>query len=128
MKLDVKIKHHETLSSLVGPHDRNLAVFKHSLNVKVSILNDEIIVETTEEMMPLLNDIFRVLVALAENKVTLTERDILYIIKMAQKETLDLPRILSLYKNQKKIVINDKGKAVVPKTFNQKIYSEALLR
>ena len=128
MKLDVKIKHHETLSSLVGPHDRNLAVFKHSLNVKVSILNDEIIVETKEEMIPLLNDIFRVLVALAENKVTLTERDILYIIKMAQKETLDLPRILSLYKNQKKIVINDKGKAVVPKTFNQKIYSEALLR
>lgn len=126
MKLDVKIRHHETLSLLVGPHDRNLAVFKHSLGVKISIFKDEIIASGDETLLPLLNDIFTVLVNLAEHKIGLLERDILYIIKLAQKAPLDLERILSLYKNQKKILINDKGKAVFPKTFNQKIYSEAL--
>ncbi|CCV64160.1 Phosphate starvation-inducible protein [Alteracholeplasma palmae J233] len=124
MKLDVKIKHPETLNLLVGMHDKNLAVFKEYLDIRVSILNDEIIVDSDPATKPFLTEIFKVLIELAENKVALTERDILYIIKVAEKEQLE--HIIDLYKNQKKILISDQGKAIYPKTFNQKIYSKAL--
>ncbi|MBN3490062.1 PhoH family protein [Acholeplasma equirhinis] len=124
MKLNIKVNHVETLQLLVGVEDRNLLVFKAHFGFNVSVHGNEIVVDADESKKTLLEEIFNTLVTLAEHKVLLTERDVLYIIKMAENNSLD--DILDLYKSQKKILISDQGKAIVAKTFNQKVYSEAL--
>lgn len=124
MKLNLKINHQETLQLLVGVEDRNLLVFKAHFGYDVSIFGNEIVVSAPESARVMLEEIFKTLITLAEHKVILTERDVLYIIKMAEVNELD--HILDLYKSQRKILVAESGRAIVAKTFNQKIYSEAL--
>ncbi len=126
MKLNIKVNQAETLQLLVGVEDKNLAVFKSHFGFDVSIHKDEIVVDAPDSYKKLLDQIFKTLVNLAEHKILLSERDVLYIIKMAQNDSLD--NILDLYKSQKKILVSDTGKSIVAKTFNQKAYSEALLK
>ncbi|MFA5692615.1 MAG: PhoH family protein [Acholeplasmataceae bacterium] len=126
MILDVKIENSLTESILVGIEDRNLLVFKTHFGFPVSINQSKIFVDTDESNRLLLENIFKTLINLAENKVRLTERDVLYVIKMAESNKLD--NIVDLYKNQKRILTNESGKGIYPKTFNQKIYSDALLK
>jgi phosphate starvation-inducible PhoH-like protein len=125
MKLNLNVNHAETLQLLVGIEDKNLNVFKSHCGFNVSIHDGQIVVDAKESDRALLELIFHTLILLAEHKVIITERDVLYIIKMAEQNRLD--NILDLYKSQKKILISDTGKAVVAKTFNQRAYSDALM-
>lgn len=125
MKLNLNVNHAETLQLLVGIEDKNLNVFKSHYGFNVSIHDGKIVVDAKESYRSLLEQIFHTLILLAEHKVIITERDVLYIIKMAEQDRLD--NILDLYKSQKKILISDSGKAVVAKTFNQRAYSDALM-
>jgi len=125
MKLNLNVNHAETLQLLVGIEDKNLNVFKSHYGFNVSIHDGQIVVDAKESDRALLELIFHTLILLAEHKVIITERDVLYIIKMAEQNRLD--NILDLYKSQKKILISDTGKAVVAKTFNQRAYSDALM-
>jgi phosphate starvation-inducible PhoH-like protein len=122
MKLNRQIHHAEAIARLVGIQDRNLLVFKQYLGITVSLRGSEIISDAETQMLPLLEAIFNVLIELAENQVQLSERDVMYIIKLAEKNQLD--DIFELYKDRKKILINDQGRSIYPKTFNQKQYIE----
>ncbi len=124
MKLNQQIHHAETISRVVGIQDRNLLVFKQYLGIHVSVRGSDIITDAKPEMKALLEAIFVVLVSLAEHHVQLNERDIMYIIKMAEMDRLE--GIDSLYHKREKIITNDMGKAVYPKTFNQRSYVEAI--
>lgn len=124
MKLNQQIHHAEAIARLVGVQDRNLLVFKQYLGMTVSVNGSEIITDAKKEQLPLLEAIFSVLIALAEHQVQLTERDIMYIIKLAEKDELE--GVFDLYKNRKRILINDQGRSIYPKTFNQKDYVEAI--
>ncbi len=124
MKLNQQIHHAESISRLVGVQDRNLLVFKQYLGVLVSIRGSEIITDAKKEMLPLLEAIFTVLIQLAEHQVQFNERDVMYIIKLAEKNELD--GVFELYNNREKIIVNDQGKAIYPKTFNQKYYIKAI--
>ncbi len=126
MVLNIKIEHIETEQILVGIEDRNLLVFKSHFGFPVSLNQGRIVVDASEDKRALLEEIFNTLILLAENKVKLIERDVLYIIKMAEAKKLN--GILELYKNQKRILTNQSGKGVFPKTFNQRVYSDALLK
>jgi phosphate starvation-inducible PhoH-like protein len=126
MKLNLNVHHVETLQLLVGIEDKNLKVFKSHYGFDVSIHDGQIVVDAKASDRVLLENIFRTLILLAEHKIILTERDVLYIIKMAEQDRLE--NILDLYKSQKKILISDQGKSIVPKTFNQRAYSDALMK
>lgn len=122
MKLNQQIHHADAIARLVGIQDRNLLVFKQYLGIHVSLHGTEIITDANKEQIPLLEAIFAVLIELAEHQVQLTERDVMYIIKLAEKNELE--GVFDLYKNRKKILINDQGRSIYPKTFNQKTYVE----
>ncbi len=124
MKLNQQIHHAEAIARLVGVQDRNLLVFKQYLGMTVSLNGSEIITDAKKEQLPLLEAIFSVLIALAEHQVQLSERDIMYIIKLAEKDELE--GVFDLYKNRKRILINDQGRSIYPKTFNQKDYVDAI--
>lgn len=124
MYLDAKINHSDVLSRIVGIQDRNLNVFKQYLDIRISIHEEKIFTDAPVEMKPLLELIFSCLIDLAENEVNINERDMMYIINSAQKGKTDY--ILSLYKNQKRILVTDQGKSVYPKTLNQSYYVQAM--
>lgn len=124
MKLNQQIHHAESLSRLVGVQDRNLLVFKQYLGIMVSIRGVEIITDAGEEKRMLLESIFSVLIQLAEHQIQFNERDVMYIIKLAEKNQLE--GVFNLYKNREKILVNDQGKSIYPKTFNQKNYVKAI--
>jgi phosphate starvation-inducible PhoH-like protein len=48
----------------------------------------------------------------------------MYIIKLAEKD--ELAGVFDLYKNRKRILVNDQGRSIYPKTFNQKTYVEMM--
>jgi len=124
--LGLKIKLHNatTIANLAGVGDKNLKVFKEYLGITVSIYGDKIITDATVEQEEFLETVFETLIKLAENKIVLQERDIIYVINVVQNGKLD--GLYELYKNQKKIITNHRGKAIYPKTFNQRAYINAI--
>lgn len=124
MKLNRHLNHAEAIARLVGVQDRNLLVFKQYLGVHVSVLGSEIHTDAPIEQRALLDAVFDILAELAENQVQLYERDVMYVIKLAEKNQLE--GIFDLYHNRKKVLINDQGKAIYAKTFNQRDYVEAV--
>ncbi len=124
MKLSQQINHAESISRLVGVQDRNLLVFKQYLGVSVSVRGADIITDAKGDQVALLETIFAVLIELANLNIQLSERDIMYIIKLAEKNQLE--GIVQLYKSRSAILINDQGKSIYPKTFNQRVYINAI--
>ncbi|MBN2300526.1 MAG: PhoH family protein [Acholeplasmataceae bacterium] len=124
MKLNRQIHHAEAIARLVGIQDRNLLVFKQYLGMNVSVMGSEVITDAKKEQIPFLEAIFDVLIELAEHQIQLSERDVMYIIKLAEKEQLD--NVFELYQNRRKVLVNDSGRSIYPKTFNQKKYVEAI--
>jgi phosphate starvation-inducible protein PhoH and related proteins len=124
MKLKRRIEHVDAISNLVGIQDKNLKVIEQYLNVKVTMNGSDIITNATPSQLSFLNEVFEVLIDLAEHQIALTERDVIYVIKRAEKQ--DISNILDLYKSRKKIYTTDQGKVIYPKTFNQKLYIEAI--
>jgi len=124
MKLNQQIHHAEAIARLVGIQDRNLLVFKQYLGITVSIMGAEIYTDAKKDQIPLLEAIFAVLIELAEHQIQLSERDVMYIIKLAEKD--ELADVFELYRNRKKVFVNDLGRTIYPKTFNQKKYVEAI--
>ena len=124
MKLNQQINHAESISRLVGVQDRNLLVFKQYLGINVSLRGEDIITDAKKDQIALLETIFAVLIELANLNIQLYERDVMYIIKLAEKDELN--GIIDLYKSRTAILVNDQGKAVYPKTFNQQDYIKAI--
>ncbi len=124
MTLKTKISSANAISNLVGVNDRNLKIFKTLLKVSVSIYGDEIVTDATEDKIPLLESIFKVLVKIADSKISLQERDIIYIINLGLNDQLE--DAYTLYKNRKRILVNTHGKSIYPKTFNQVKYLDAI--
>ena len=125
MKLNFEIHNSNTLSSIVGVNDNNLTIFKEYLGVIVTVRGSEIHTDAHIDKKELLEGIFKYLITLADSGIVFNERDVTYIIKLALSNCLN-DSILDLYKNRTRIIINDKGKAIYPKTFNQKHYVDAI--
>jgi phosphate starvation-inducible PhoH-like protein len=124
MKLSQQINHAESISRLVGVQDRNLLVFKQYLGITVSVRGSDIITDAKDDQIALLETIFAVLIELANLNIQLYERDVMYIIKLAEKN--QLRDIVQLYKSRKPVFINEQGKAIYSKTFNQRAYVNAI--
>lgn len=124
MKLNRQIDHADAIAKLVGTNDKNLKVFKQYMNVSVTLHGKDIIFNGDESKKLLLNQIFDVLIDLAEHQVKLTERDVMYVIKCVENE--DDRNLLSLYKDNKQVYTTSLGKQIFPKTFNQKTYVDAI--
>jgi phosphate starvation-inducible PhoH-like protein len=124
MTLERQIDHVDAISKLVGNHDRNLKVFKQYMNVTVSLQGKHIVCDADDDQKDMLETIFNILIDLAEHQFSLTERDVMYVIKSVERNQAD--DLLSLYKNRKPIYTNYVGKQIVAKTFHQQDYIDAI--
>lgn len=126
MELNVKISHSDILSKVLGTQDRNLNVFRQYLGVKITIDGEKILTNANGNIKDLVERVFEVLIKLANMQITLNERDVMYVIKLAEEKLED--KIFDLYHNRKRIIITDRGKSVYPKTINQQIYANEILK
>lgn len=125
MELKTTIKHADILSKVLGSQDKNLNVLKQYLDVNIAINGEKIITDANEEQKDLLDRVFETLIKLANMHVELNERDVMYILKLASENIEH--KIFKLYKDRKRIIFTDRGKAIYPKTINQQIYANAIL-
>lgn len=125
MILDVQINHHDTLSKIVGVQDKNLSVFRQYFGIKIAIQDNLIVTDASNEIRDILNKTFELLIYLASSNISFNERDILYIVKLFEKN-YSLDDVSDLYKNRRRILVTDQGKSIFPKTFNQQKYIEAM--
>lgn len=125
MKLDVLVQGMDNILNITGVHERNISVMEKIFDTKIALRGDEVYVDTDSlEVIGRLNNILSKMIFLSQKGVKFQERDVVYLIKMEEENKLDLVDELYLTKNP--IITNFQGKAILPKTFQQKEYIKAL--
>jgi phosphate starvation-inducible PhoH-like protein len=123
-KLDVNIKL-DNLIDLLGVNDKNISLLADLLNVKIYSNHSELVIESDDPgKIELVKKIINILIELVNNNVAFNERDLIYIYHLLDKEPEE--EVISLFLSRKEIIKTFSGKPIFPKTFNQKIYIEAI--
>lgn len=125
MKLDIKIHKTEDIMNISGVYDRNLKVIENHYGVHLSIRGDEIYLDTDKiDVIASIDHIFRQLIDISSRGIKLTERDVIYLIKLEERDILDWAK--SVYFDRRAIVTTHTGKPIYPVSINQKEYVKAL--
>ena len=126
MKLNVVLKEPELAYNIVGAFDKNLEVFKTYFNANLVLTNTEFHTDCVDlAVCSIMESVLEKMILIA-SQVSLSERDVLYLIKLA--EANELEDVENLFLRRKHIIINQQGKPIYPKTFTQKVYHEALIQ
>lgn len=109
----------ETIS-VVGHHDKHLKIFEDYYNVEISLRGDQLYLFGDEKKAEIIRQVLLALVELHRKGKEITERDVLYAIKMNEQRRLG--ELESLFDERYKIIKTIQGKTIYAKTFNQKEY------
>ncbi len=109
----------ETIS-VIGHHDKHLKIFEDYYNVEISLRGDQLYVFGDEKKANIIRQVLLALVELHRKGKEITERDVLYAIKMNEQHRL--AELESLFDERYKIIKTVQGKTIYAKTFNQKEY------
>ena len=109
----------ETIS-VVGHHDKHLKIFEDYYNVEISLRGDQLYLFGDEKKAEIIRQVLLALVELHRKGKEITERDVLYAIKMNEQHRLG--ELESLFDERYKIIKTIQGKTISAKTFNQKEY------
>ena len=126
-----KIESLEIEQLLTGVDDKNLKAIEEKFKVElryaqgeVSINEDTIDVDNKNVIIRRIKCIFKAMELLLANKITLTEADFYSLITNIDEDNYQ--SIVSLYMDKEVLFTTLAGKAIYPKTLNQKIYLKAL--
>ncbi|MFR1835402.1 MAG: PhoH family protein [Turicibacter sanguinis] len=111
--------------SVVGHHDKHLKIFEDYYNVEISLRGDQLYVYGDEAKASEVREVLVALVDLHRKGKDVTERDVLYAIKMNEQNRLG--ELESLFDERYKIIKTTQGKTIFAKTFNQKDYYRKIL-
>lgn len=118
-KIQIPQQHFE---ALVGRLDENLKALEKTLPVRVSARGNEIFIEGEEPGVSLVESLFSKLVELQENGYTLVNSDVKTAAGLLKQDPdVDLKKFFLSNK-----VVPSSKKNVIPKSFNQKKYIEAI--
>lgn len=124
-KLDVKFHNLDSFRAVVGYNDKNLKVLNSLFNTSIYTKGEDVFIEAKDQdKVTLLSKIFSCLISIANNNVVITERDIIYISKLA--ETMAEEDIVGIYTDRILITKSFTGKPIYAKTLNQKHYIKAI--
>lgn len=125
MKEIVKLEAYniEQLANLSGVRDEHLEVIEDSLQIEISMRGDELtIVGHDQDVIDKAKQIVFALLKLIVSGVTISRRDVVYALKLCDKNELD--KLSDLY--HIRIAKTYNGKLIYPKTIGQKSYYYAL--
>lgn len=108
--------------ALFGVQDKFLRLIADRTPAGIHARDAEVVIRGQAKDVETLSELFRVLLDLIRNGHTLTERDVLYALELA--ETGQADELLELYKSE--IVTAHRGKPIRVKTIGQKTYINAI--
>ena len=115
----------DEIISVVGHHDKHLKIFEDYYNVEISLRGDQLYVYGDEAKASEVREVLVALVDLHRKGKDVTERDVLYAIKMNEQNRLG--ELESLFDERYKIIKTTQGKTIFAKTFNRKDYYRKIL-
>ncbi len=124
-KLDVQFHNVESFRSIVGFNDKNLKVLNALFSTVIYSKGEDVYIESKDlDTVVLLSKIFQCLIKITNSNVVISERDIIYISKLA--ENMEQEDIVEIYVNRVMITKTYNGKPIYAKTLNQKHYIKAI--
>ncbi len=118
----LELKGANETQALLGPHDRHLKRIEDLLDISVVTRGEAVSITGNEEKIELVEQILTMLVRLIRKGISISERDVVYATKLAERGQLE--QLLELY--DQKIATNVKGKAIIAKTLGQRHYVSAI--
>ncbi|MGL4335343.1 MAG: PhoH family protein [Turicibacter sp.] len=109
----------ETIS-VIGQHDKHLKIFEDYYSIEISLRGDQLLVFGDEDKALMVHNVLLALVDLHRKGKEITERDVLYAIKMNEQNRLG--ELDSLFDERYRIIKTIQGKTIFAKTFTQKEY------
>ena len=124
-KLEVKFGELNSFRVVMGSSDKNLKVLISIYNIDIFTKGEDIFVSTDDKLMiKLFEKIFETLIAIANSNIIISERDVIYIAKLAEEKKKD--EIVDIYVNRMLITKTFTGKPIHAKTLNQLNYLKAI--
>ena len=112
----------DEVKRFIGNKDENIQLLEEAFHTQIIVRGDELVLDDEEQTLDKMEAVFTTLLKLVKQGKTISKRDIMYTLKLA--ETNHLKVIDELY--QIKIAITMSGKLIYPKTLGQKEYYYAL--
>ncbi|MGY3826795.1 PhoH family protein [Bacillus paralicheniformis] len=110
--------------ALFGNQDSHLKLMEEELNISIVTRGETVYVTGDEETFEIVDSLLASLLNLIRKGIEISERDVLYAIKMAKKQKLEF--FESMYEEE--ITKNAKGKPIKVKTIGQREYIAAMKR
>jgi phosphate starvation-inducible PhoH-like protein len=124
-KLGVSFTHFQEAQAVLGDYNRFVSVLEDHYKVSISSQGEDIIVGSEDpSLLSRLNAIFSFLQQLAANSITISQRDIMYVINLADQERLEEAE--AIYQQKEPIIRTLRGKQVYPKTLQQIQYLKSM--
>ncbi|WP_062046310.1 PhoH family protein [Bacillus sp. JCM 19034] len=120
--ITLEVKNANETQALIGPNDRHLKRIEEQLGVSIVTRGEEVLVTGNDAQAELIENILLTLIQLIRKGVTISERDVVYAIKLAETNRLD--ELVDLY--DEPIATTIKGKPIMAKTLGQRHYVTAL--
>ncbi|WP_100406755.1 PhoH family protein [Bacillus solitudinis] len=120
--IKLEVRDANETQALIGPHDRHLKRIEELLNVSIVTRGEGISVTGEPVKIEQAEKVFRALVQLIRKGISLSERDVVYAIGLAERDQLD--ELYELY--DQKVASNVKGKPIIAKTLGQRHYVTAI--
>ncbi len=123
MKLiQLEAKDQTETQTLFGPNDVHLKRIEEKLGISITTRGETVSVLGDEKQVETVANVLQTLLTLLRKGASISERDVVYAIQLAEKNLLE--EIVNLY--GEKLAVNTKGKPIVVKTLGQKHYVSAI--
>ena len=124
MKEIMKLENYtmDEMNRFVGPHDENIHLLESAFETEIVLRGDELVFPDINDQFSLIQDVINALFKLVKQGKTISKRDVMYTLKLAQTGNLEV--LGELYRIR--IARTMSGKLIYPKTLGQKEYYYAL--
>ncbi|BAB05080.1 PhoH family protein [Halalkalibacterium halodurans] len=120
--IQLRVKDTQETQALFGPKDAHLQRLEEYLQVSIVTRGEQVSVTGEEGKITLVEHVLSALIELIRNGVSLSERDVVYAVQLAEKDQLD--ELSEIYREN--ITTNIKGKAIRAKTLGQRHYVQTI--
>ena len=110
------------VQALFGPNDVHLKTVESVLDVSIVTRGEKISVKGTTETSQIVSTVLNALQKLVSDGMTISERDVVYAIQLAQQGLIE--QLFDLFHEE--ITVNSKGKPIRVKTIGQRHYVRAI--
>ena len=124
-KLDVSFTHFNEAQAVLGDYNRFVSIVEDHYKVSISSQGEHIVVASEDvQLLSRLTAIFSLLQQLVASQYPIGERDIRYVIALADQDKLEEAK--HLYQHKDPIIRTLRGKQIYPKTLQQVQYLKAM--